>query len=33
MRIEEVLDFKAKVLTPRQRQHYFEYGYVRVENL
>ena len=33
MRIEEVLGFKTKVLTSKQRQNYFDFGYVRVEGL
>ena len=33
MRIEEVLGFETKVLTSKQRQNYFDFGYVRVEGL
>ena len=29
---EEILSYPAKILTQEQREHYFEYGYVGIED-
>ena len=32
MRPEEILSYRARILTQEQREHYFEYGYVEIED-